>query len=152
MASSKKRTGNEPNMVRKDSTKFVKRDARTGRFLDSRKPVSHFVVESSVGGRTKRFKRQIPPAEVEESSTAPTILEITGPEHEAKLQDAIAADPDTWEAPPQATVRRRGRPTGSAKTRVTMMVDNDVLEQLKGDNPKGWQTRANLALRKAVLK
>ena len=45
-----------------------------------------------------------------------------------------------------------GRPTLDAqnrKQRVTMYLDPDVLAALKADG-KGWQTRANAALRKAL--
>jgi uncharacterized protein (DUF4415 family) len=47
---------------------------------------------------------------------------------------------------------RRGRPplpSELRKTRVTMMLDPDVLERLKQDG-KGWQTRANALLREAL--
>ncbi len=46
----------------------------------------------------------------------------------------------------------RGRPpmpSDVRKTRVTMMLDADVLERLKADG-KGWQTRANAMLRDAL--
>lgn len=40
-------------------------------------------------------------------------------------------------------------PSELRKQRVTLMVDPEVLERLKADG-KGWQTRANALLRKAV--
>lgn len=40
-------------------------------------------------------------------------------------------------------------PEGQRKKRVTLHLDPDVLERLKADG-KGWQTRANAALRKAL--
>ena len=46
---------------------------------------------------------------------------------------------------------RRGHPLGSgSKVQVTLRLDLDVVEKLKEDGA-GWQTRANAALRRAVL-
>ncbi len=48
------------------------------------------------------------------------------------------------------TVIRRGRPVrGTAKQRVTLRLDRDVLSRLRDLGP-GWQTRANAALRAFV--
>ena len=47
---------------------------------------------------------------------------------------------------------RRGRPAmldALKKQRVTIMLDPDVLQALKADG-RGWQTRANAKLRKAL--
>jgi len=47
---------------------------------------------------------------------------------------------------------KRGRPRKAAedrKKRVTIMLDQDVIEYFKADGP-GWQTRANTALRKSA--
>jgi uncharacterized protein (DUF4415 family) len=45
---------------------------------------------------------------------------------------------------------RRGRPpTGKAKRLVSLRIDQDVLQRLRGLGP-GWQTRANDALRAFV--
>ena len=71
-------------------------------------------------------------------------------EEEVEIQKQIAADQDTWEAPAEAKIIRRGRPVGSNKEQVTVRIDKDVLAALKGKNEKGWQTRMNAALRKAV--
>ena len=49
-------------------------------------------------------------------------------------------------------LRRQGRPAlpeADRKTRVTLYLDPDVLARLKADG-KGWQTRANAALRRAL--
>jgi uncharacterized protein (DUF4415 family) len=78
-------------------------------------------------------------------------------EEEAQINAGIAADPDTypltdeeWEAVKHTATR--GRPLGSgSKIQVTLRLDIDVVNKLKADGA-GWQTRANAALRKAVLK
>ena len=49
-------------------------------------------------------------------------------------------------------LRRQGRsplPEEDRKTRVTLYLDPDVLARLRADG-KGWQTRANAALRRAL--
>ncbi len=71
-------------------------------------------------------------------------------QEDAQIHASIADDPDTWEAPETATVRRRGRPAGSNKSQVTIKLDNDVLAALKSPKEKGWQTRANALLRQAL--
>jgi uncharacterized protein (DUF4415 family) len=74
--------------------------------------------------------------------------------------EALELD-DAWfrEAKPTAdlpelveVLRRQGRPAlppEERKRRVTLHLDPDVLERLKADG-KGWQTRANAALRRAL--
>ena len=47
------------------------------------------------------------------------------------------------------SVIRRGRPPGSAKTQVSLRLDNDVLAAFRAQGP-GWQSRMNDALRKAA--
>jgi len=44
---------------------------------------------------------------------------------------------------------RRPLPEDQRKQRVTLYLDRDVLARLKADG-RGWQTRANAALRKAL--
>jgi uncharacterized protein (DUF4415 family) len=44
---------------------------------------------------------------------------------------------------------RPALPEADRKTRVTLYLDPDVLARLKADG-KGWQTRANAALRRAL--
>lgn len=54
--------------------------------------------------------------------------------------------------PDLARLVRPGRPAMAAedrKQRVTMYLDRDVVARLKKDG-RGWQTRANEALRKAL--
>lgn len=94
------------------------------------------------------------------------------PEEEEAINRGIASDPDTWEwteeewassrpaievAPDIVKAYREGRLTiaphlrrEQPKTRVTIRLDADVVARLRADGP-GWQTRANAALREAVL-
>lgn len=44
---------------------------------------------------------------------------------------------------------RPGRPKGSSKARITIMLDKDVLDHF-GHPSKGYQSRLNQALRKAA--
>lgn len=44
---------------------------------------------------------------------------------------------------------RRGRPPGSAKTQVSLRLDNEVIAAFRAQGP-GWQSRMNEALRKAA--
>ncbi len=63
--------------------------------------------------------------------------------HDAKPIDAF---------PDAARTLRPGRPPlpeSEKKQRVTIYLDRDVVERLKQDG-KGWQTRANAKLRKAL--
>ena len=84
-------------------------------------------------------------------------------EEDAAINAAIASDPDTWEAtgelhpvsPHIVEMTERFRKEREArkargKTRVTIRLDADVVARLREDGP-GWQTRANAALRQAVL-
>ena len=90
------------------------------------------------------------------------------PEEADAIEAAIASDPDTREingplvsvaeASPHIVMAylagkltlpphlRREHP----KTRVTICLDADLVARLRADGP-GWQTRANAALREAVL-
>jgi uncharacterized protein (DUF4415 family) len=58
----------------------------------------------------------------------------------------------TSEFPELVELLRQGRPAlpvEDRKKRVTLYLDPDVLARLKADG-KGWQTRANAALRRAL--
>lgn len=72
------------------------------------------------------------------------------PEEDALIRSAISGDADTWEISPNAEIKRRGRPRGSNKSQVTIKLDNEVLAALKRPETKGWQTRANALLRRAL--
>ena len=94
-------------------------------------------------------------------------IRLNTPEEEEAIIKAALSDPDNppiteeeakkfrpaSEVIPQiveAYKRSRGRPKGSDKTRVNIHLDNDVIELFKGDNPKGWQSRVNQALREST--
>ena len=82
------------------------------------------------------------------------VLILPTAEEDAAINAGIAADPDTYELSDSEfeALRPRGRPFGSgSKIQVTLRLDIDVVNKLKADGT-GWQTRANAALRKAVLK
>ena len=92
------------------------------------------------------------------------------PEEDAAINKGIAEDPDTheldddwferarpvWAFPELVAILQHhgklGRPPlpdAAKKQRVTLYLDPDVLAALKADG-KGWQTRANAALRRAL--
>lgn len=89
------------------------------------------------------------------------------PEEDAQIMAGIALDPDNPEATAEDFARMRpaievvpeivawsraeqARRRDAPKTRVTLRLDADVVSRLREDGP-GWQTRANSALRRAVL-
>lgn len=94
------------------------------------------------------------------------------PEEDEAISEGIASDPENpeWveedfararpmaEADPElVAMYRAGRLTlpphvrrEQPKTRVTIRLDADVVARLRAEGP-GWQTRANAALREAVL-
>lgn len=95
---------------------------------------------------------------------------VITPEEDAAINRGIAEDPDTrelddewfarakpvWAFPELVkTLQKHGKlgrpplPEAEKKQRVTLHLDPDVLARLKADG-KGWQTRANAALRKAL--
>lgn len=78
------------------------------------------------------------------------IVRDNTPEEEQDIQRQIAESDELTEIPLDAKVIKRGRPFGQTKRQVTIRLDNDVLNALKSPSEKGWQTRANELLRKAV--
>lgn len=97
-------------------------------------------------------------------------LEPLSPEEDAEITAAALTDPDNlpltdeelaqfrpiWDFPDQvAWLQKHGYlgrpplPEAERKKRVTLYLDPDILDRLKADG-KGWQTRANAALRKAL--
>lgn len=82
---------------------------------------------------------KIDPYAVDEDNKPLTDEEIKGlrPGHEVFEELGV-------EAP-----RPRGRPrVDNPKKRITLRLDNEVIKFFRGDDPKGWQTRVNDALRK----
>lgn len=81
-------------------------------------------------------------------------IESTTPDEDARISAAAASDPDNPEWTEAEFARARpGRPPlppERRKKRVTLSLDPDVLAELKRDG-RGWQTRANAALRKALF-
>lgn len=81
-------------------------------------------------------------------------IESTTPVEDARISAAAASDPDNPEWTEAEFARARpGRPPlppERRKKRVTLSLDPDVLAELKRDG-RGWQTRANAALRKALF-
>jgi len=97
-------------------------------------------------------------------------VHIPSEEEDSAIIEAADSDPDNppltdedfakmrpvWDFPELVEVLQRagklGRPPlpeAEKKQRVTLYLDPDVLDRLKADG-KGWQTRANAALRKAL--
>lgn len=108
-------------------------------------------------------------AYVKHPRTGQKVL-IPTPEEDAKITAAALSDPDNppitdeefaqmrsvWEFPELvADLQKHGHlgrpplPPEERKQRVTLYLDPDVLVNLK-QGGKGWQTRANAALRKAL--
>ena len=81
-------------------------------------------------------------------------IESTTPEEDARISAAAASDPDNppWTDADFARARpgRPPLPLQQRKKRVTLSLDPDILAALKKDG-RGWQTRANAALRKALF-
>ncbi|MEY4983303.1 MAG: hypothetical protein RIR62_1569 [Pseudomonadota bacterium] len=98
-----------------------------------------------------------------------TLVPISD-EEEAAINRGIALDPDSpemtdedfarlrpvWDFPELVEILQKhgklGRPPlpeGARKERVTLHLDPDVLAALRKDG-RGWQTRANAALRRAL--
>ncbi len=88
-------------------------------------------------------------------------------EEEAEIQRQIALDPDApewtdedWararpaiEVDPELvewSLRRRGKQKAPTKEKVTMRLDADIVAHFR-QSGKGWQTRLNDTLRKAVI-
>lgn len=108
-------------------------------------------------------------AYLKDSRTGRMIM-VPTPEEDAAINKGIAEDPDAreldadWFARARpvsdfpelvAVLRANGKlgrpllPPAEKKQRVTLYLDPDVLARLKAEG-KGWQTRANAALRAAL--
>ncbi|PHS05888.1 MAG: hypothetical protein COA78_14880 [Blastopirellula sp.] len=72
-------------------------------------------------------------------------------EEDREIQKGIDADPDTFTIE-EFDKAKRGRPLmakDERKIRTTIMLDRDIIERLK-EGGRGWQTRANEALREVL--
>ena len=79
-------------------------------------------------------------------------INMPTPEEDAAINVGIAADPDTYEVSDEefARMRKPGRPAATVvRPMVSMRLDPDVLAHLRASG-KGWQTKVNALLRKAV--
>ncbi len=75
-------------------------------------------------------------------------LEKITPEEDAAITADALADPDN--PPADDLMRRRGRPPlARPKEAIKLRIDADVLDRFR-ETGRGWQTRLNEALRKAV--
>ena len=89
------------------------------------------------------------------------------PEEDEAIQRGIDSDPDNPELTAEeiaemrplsefdpelyaALTRRRGPQVAPTKERISLRLDRDVLDALRAGG-RGWQSRANAALRKAIL-
>jgi uncharacterized protein (DUF4415 family) len=95
-------------------------------------------------------------------------LKRNTPEEEAAIARGIAADPDTWEVTEEDWARarpmreghpdivadylrrKRGKQKAPTKVLVSLRLEREVVERLRASG-RGWQSRANDMLRKAVL-
>ena len=92
------------------------------------------------------------PAKKKPIESPEPLIDDDGEVRELTAEDFALFKP-TSEFPELVEIlRRHGRPVlpeEVRKTRVTLYLDPDVLARLKADG-KGWQTRANAALRRAL--
>ena len=97
-----------------------------------------------------------PTDEEEEQINAGIALDPDNPEltdeDVARMRPAIEVVPEivAWHHAEQARKAREANRRAACKTRVTIRFDADVVARLREGGP-GWQTRANAALRYAVL-
>ena len=80
-------------------------------------------------------------------------IKLAKVKQDEEVQAGNAADPDTKNRD-KAVIRKakRGRPflpEGKKKQQVTMLLDPDIIAELKKGG-RGWQTRANAALRRQL--
>jgi len=81
-------------------------------------------------------------------------LVMPTPEEDAEIQKQIDSDPDVPEWTDEMFAKaKRGRPAlpeAEKRQPVSIKLDPQVIAYFKGDNPKGWQTRVNAALREVA--
>lgn len=106
-------------------------------------------------GRREKLKRHVQLPTAEEDAEITRAAE-SDPDNPPWTDEDFARARPVTEFPEIADILRRhgklGRPPKAAaerKQRVTLYLDRDVVETLK-EGGKGWQSRANAALRKAL--
>jgi len=71
-------------------------------------------------------------------------------EEDAKINEGIKADPDTYEVKDFSTLRKVGRPVSdNKKDRITIRLSKEITQHFKATG-KGWQTRINEVLMEYV--
>ena len=103
----------------------------------------------------RKVRPILPPLSPEEDA-AITAAALTDPDNLPLTDEELAQFRPIWDFPDQvAWLQKNGflgrppLPAAERKQRVTLYLDPDVLAALKADG-KGWQTRANAALRRAL--
>ena len=91
-----------------------------------------------------------------EEDAAITAAALSDPDNPPLTDEEMAGMRPVWDFPDLVAILQAhgklGRPPlpeADRKRRVTLHLDPDVLARLKADG-KGWQTRANAALRQAL--
>jgi uncharacterized protein (DUF4415 family) len=103
----------------------------------------------------RRLRPLLPPI-TEEEDAAITAAALSDPDAQPLTDAELDQFRPVWEFPELvAFLQKHGKlgrpplPEAERKHRVTLYLDPDVLAKLKADG-KGWQTRANAALRQAL--
>ena len=103
----------------------------------------------------RKVRPQLPPMSDEEDAEI-TAAANSDPDNPVWTDEDFARAKPVWAFPELVAVLQHhgklGRPPlpeTDKKQRVTLYLDPDILASLKSDG-KGWQTRANAALRKAL--
>lgn len=131
--------------------KLIKRDAKSGRFLEMRKYNRGRILETRKDNRGKLFEVLIAAnGEILWDSRDRDISDSDNPEWTDK-DFKRAKRPD--ELPPEVTAafkRERGRPKKDyPKVPVSLRLDRDIIDAFKADG-EGWQTRINDVLRRSL--
>ena len=103
----------------------------------------------------RKVRPQLPPMSDEEDAEITAAAE-SDPDNPIWTDQMFAESRPVWAFPDLVAILQHhgklGRPPlpdAAKKQRVTLYLDPDVLAALKADG-KGWQTRANAALRRAL--
>ena len=103
----------------------------------------------------RKVRPQLPPLSPQEDAEI-TAAALSDPDAQPLTDEQLAQFRPIWDFPDEvAFLQKHGKlgrpplPDAAKKQRVTLYLDPDVLAALKADG-KGWQTRANAALRRAL--